>query len=391
MIRPGMPRRKKATLSPTLLLLGLFCVSIFRVLTMFPSNDDLLSSSSSSLVRHIEQNPPERLLGGGRNVKLIFVHVGKAAGETIQWRIKLSCKLRKSKILREECVRQFHGEESSLSKATIGYLHCDKLRPPESITNATTFLFSIRNPVDRIVSWYQYMHPDNCFADRPSAACNLKKDNNPWGITFYRTCFPDVNDFVRSMGENVILMHGINCSAFALETVQGEGPAGMLSECRGVERRSHSLCLSPLTKGLINMALKGPSNHMHYNYFYYANRTITQFPERNILAIRQEALWDDLRSVEWYLGGDPRRPFETQGPTITHGSEHYRYRAYLDPSLVSRLCCVIPQEIKTYMYLLEQAANLAEREKARSLKALFEGCRAASFADLASSCGWNPL
>jgi Sulfotransferase family len=224
------PRRKKSrSLSPSLLIFCLSFTIVFRILTYFPSNDDLLSSSSSSVVRHFDQSPPEVLLGAGRKDRLVFVHVGKAAGETIVWRIKLSCTLRKNKFLKEECARQFQGEESSLSKATVGILHCDKLRPRFSIKNATTFLYSLRNPIDRIVSWYQYMHPENCFADRPSAACNLKQATNPWGVNFYSTCFPDVNDFARSIGKDSILKHGMNCTAFALQTVRGEGPAGMSS------------------------------------------------------------------------------------------------------------------------------------------------------------------
>jgi hypothetical protein len=128
---------------------------------------------------------------------------------------------------------------------------------------------------------------------------------------------------------------------------------------------------------------------MHFNYFYYVNQTIAQFPERKILIIRQEAIWADLRSVEGYLGGDPRRKFEEEGPVITHGSERFRYRARLDPTLVSRLCCAIPKEISTYMHLVKQAVNLEVRQKEYSLKALFQRCHAASFQDLASMCGWE--
>ena len=358
---------------------------------MMPSNDDFLSNSNLSTWRHTNQNVPSPRQDPLRNETLIFVHVGKAAGETIQWRIKLSCKLRRSKVLKDECIRQFAGEESSLSKATIGYLHCDKLRPRESIYNATTFMFSLRNPVDRIVSWYQYMHPNNCFADRPSAACNLKKDSNPWGIAFYRNCFPDVNDFARSVGKELIVQ-GINCSALALQTVWGEGPAGTTSELRKVVQGSKRLFTVFLTYvSFLPWFDKGPSNHMHYNYAYYINRTIAKYPGRKILAVRQEFLWDDLRTVEFFLGGDPRHPFQAEGPTITHGSERFRYRANLDPTLISRLCCSIPKEIKAYTLLIELSMNLGVTEKSTSLNALFRGCRASSLVDLASRCGWDPL
>jgi hypothetical protein len=87
-------------------------------------------------------------------------------------------------------------------------------------------MVSIRNPIDRIVSWFQYMHPNNCVPNRPSGACNLKKDNNPWGINFYHKCFPDINDFVRSMGDDSIVKESTDCSVLASETVQGKGPEG---------------------------------------------------------------------------------------------------------------------------------------------------------------------
>jgi hypothetical protein len=135
---------------------------------------------------------------------------------------------------------------------------------------------------------------------------------------------------------------------------------------------------------------KGPTNHMHYNYHFYINRTIAKYPGRKLLAVRQEFLWADLRTVELYLGGDPHRPFEAEGPTITHGSERFRYRANLDPTLIPRLCCTIPKEIKSYTLLVELSANLGVREKSTSLQALSHVCGASSLDDLASRCGWDP-
>jgi hypothetical protein len=104
------------------------------------------------------------------------------------------------------------------------------------------------------------------------------------------------------------------------------------------------------------------------------------------LVVRQEMLWEDLRSIERYLGGDPRRPFERQGPTITHGSEHFRYHAILDPDLVPRLCCAIQKEIETYKYLLERAVNLDFRQKSNSLKGLLTRCGALSMDGLRTKC-----
>jgi len=223
-------RQKNSAFSPTVVSLFLVFGMTIRGLMLLPSNDEVRVESALHQQLHqytsAEHSIDLPAAGAGRNQTILFVHVGKTGGETIQWRIKLSCKLRRSKLLKEECFQHFEGEEeSALSKATIGYLHCNKLKPTKSLANATAFMFSLRNPIDRIVSWFQYMHPDNCVPNRPSGACNLKKDNSAWGVNFYHTCFPDVNDFARSLGKMTI-KGGTNCSALAWETAQGNGPEG---------------------------------------------------------------------------------------------------------------------------------------------------------------------
>mmetsp|Transcript_36318 Transcript_36318/g.72294 ORF Transcript_36318/g.72294 Transcript_36318/m.72294 type:complete len:352 (+) Transcript_36318:94-1149(+) len=349
-----MPRRR-TKVSPLMVLFLMFVFGIMRGLLMLPSNEEAVSSSNM-LPHTIDQNPSQLSQSGtGKNHSILFVHVGKTGGETIQWRMKLSCKLRRSVAMKEECFQHFTGEESMLSRATIGHLHCNKLRPKESLAHSTAFLFSLRHPVDRIVSWFQYMHPANCVPNIPSGACNLKKDNNPWGIKFYQTCFPDINDLGRSIVKPTT-NGSIDCSDLGIETVQGNGP-------------------------------EGPSNHMHYNYFYYFNRTLHQYPNRIILAVRQERLWEDLRSVEKFLGGDAQRPFQDQGPTITHGSEKFRYRASLDPDLVPPLCCTIIQEVKTYKYLLEEAVNLESSQKSISIMALLKKCQIHNWNQWIEDCG----
>lgn len=128
---------------------------------------------------------------------------------------------------------------------------------------------------------------------------------------------------------------------------------------------------------------------MRYNYHYYVNKTAQAFPGKGIVVVRQESLWDDLRSVERYVGGNPLRHFEREGPTITHGSKLFRHRAKLDPALGPILCCAIPDEIRSYKYLVSEALNLGPAEKSSSLMGLLQRCNASSFEDLGISCGWQ--
>ena len=198
------------------------------------------------------------------------------------------------------------------------------------------------------------MHPQNCFPERPSAACNLKKENPEWGNEFFTECFPDINEFVRSMGSE----GNDRCSKVAIETVQGKGP-------------------------------EAETNHLYYNFKYYFNRTVNEFPQKEVMVIRQEKLWEDMRRIERILGGDPSWSFETQGQIVTHGSEKFRYKARLDESLIPVLCCVIPNEIFVYTNLLSRAINLAPPEKKFPISRLLFKCNARSLNDLAFQCGWR--
>lgn len=350
-----MPPKK---LSATTVLAFLVLVVVIRSFTLLP--DERVNERSMFRQNLMgQQQPSPKMMFGPPNLKnrtMLFVHVGKAGGETVKWRLKVICNQRGSKRKKTRCLEQFQNGESFVSNATIGYMHCDSLRPRWSIDIATTFLVSLRDPIDRIVSWFQYMHPLNCLSERPSAACNLKKGNQTWGGLFYQTCFPDVGEFFRSV-QVPLLVEDFDCSALALETIQARGP-------------------------------KGPTNHLFFNYQYYANRTTWRFPQKDVVVVRQEMLWDDLRRIESWLGGDPLRSFETEGPIINHGSDKFKYRAKLDPLLIPPLCCVIPNEIQIYNDLLDRAVNLEDRHKKFSIQNLLSKCKVDSITTLATQCGW---
>lgn len=213
--------------SPKVLLLGMAFLLAFLSMLLFPSNDAAMAYQRVNL--QTGQHPPNAPFKLMKNQTIVFVHVGKTGGETIQWRVKLSCNQRRTKWKKIRCLEQFkNGQESFVSQSTVGYLHCDKLKPRGIIPNVTMFMLSIRNPIQRIVSWFQYMHPANCVPERPSGACNLKKSGSQWGVDFYQTCFPDVNDFVLSLRDP--LQRGeTDCSAMALATITGNGPEGKMA------------------------------------------------------------------------------------------------------------------------------------------------------------------
>jgi hypothetical protein len=369
--------------------------------------------------KHRTKNSSSSNNNTNNNATLLFVHVGKAGGETIKWRLKVICNLRASRRKRAICQEQFESGaggaggdgESELSKHTIGYMHCNSLRPKTSLPTATTLLFSVRDPMNRIISWFQYMHPLNCLPERPSAACNLKKEeqqkqqrqqdettngdeSSSWGHVMFHVCFHDVNDMLQALrptrvaggdDESSKTKDKNTCSAMALDTVQGRGPPG-------------------------------PSNHLFFNYNFYAKRTLVPIASSNasdptamssssssssqrllgeggttktIVVVRQEALWDDLRSIEAMLGGNRYRSFETEGPVVTHGSEMFPYKAVADPTLIPILCCAISNELGIYVDLIQRAQNLEPTQRLDSIRRLQSKCGVLNDNDTSGNDGDN--
>ena len=387
-----LPTTTSVKINLKLLLLILFVILVavqYFLVYPFLSNHDKNSGGGDYdeiILRRQEQLEKYRHVinnDNNNNVTVFFVHVGKSGGETIKWRLRVICNLRASARKRAMCHEQFQnsaassvGGESEVSKHTIGYMHCNSIRPKGSIYESSILMYSIRDPIDRVVSWFQYMHPKNCLRNRPSAACNLKLDktlynahlNYTWGYVLFDVCFPTINDMIQSLQqEKLVNIDGnsnsnINCSQMAIDTITGYGPPG-------------------------------PSNHLYFNYHYYVNKTYTlllqssssspysQKPKKKpIFVIRKENLFDDLRSIEYLLGGNIQRPFEMEGGgdktqvLSHHGNQFYPYKASLDSNLMPILCCTIPKELTIYVTLVTRALNLLDADKIASVEELYTKC-----------------
>ncbi|KAL3943923.1 MAG: hypothetical protein SGBAC_002000 [Bacillariaceae sp.] len=155
----------------------------------------------------------------------------------------------------------------------------------------------------------------------------------------------------------------VDCSTMAIRALEGNGP-------------------------------KVQSNHLYFNYFYNYNRTVLNYPERDVWVVRQESLWPDLKQIETLLGGDGTRKFEHEGPIITHASEKFVYKvqtANLNPTHLPAVCCTMRDEVLVYVYLLQKAFNLEIVQKQTSMKSLLSKCGANSLHALSNSCGWKRI
>lgn len=94
-----------------------------------------------------------------RRPKILFVHIGKTGGEFIKAQLAVICKTRKNKLVKADCLKRFQssGKQSLLSSYTMGYLHVhNPVFPKNGLQASTHYLFSVRHPLSRFLSWCKY-------------------------------------------------------------------------------------------------------------------------------------------------------------------------------------------------------------------------------------------
>jgi len=116
--------------------------------------------------------------------------------------------------------------------------------------------------------------------------------------------------------------------------------------------------------------------HISLNYGFYYRRTFLKYPEKDVVVVRTEHLFDDLQNIEYLLGGTAL----VQGSVTGHESRDWGSTKYVssgkitDPKDLQVLCCAIESEARIYIELLERASNLSEDEKKESLEAFEDRC-----------------
>lgn len=167
---------------------------------------------------------------------------------------------------------------------------------------------------------------------------------------FYRDCFPEagVEDFAQS-----VLPTWKPNAAFAKFRER------KTRECRRMARR--------VAQGHPHAHV---SNHMQFNYQYYAEKTVFKYPEKEVFGVRTEHENDDMKALDLLIGGSAK--FDSI-EKYSHGSEIYM------PSPISieayhKLCCVLSDEIEVYLHILNRASNLDQAAKQQSEDSLREKC-----------------
>jgi len=282
---------------------------------------------------------------------ILFVHVGKAGGETVKNILRFGCESRANREKRNSCLKNLPG--SQLSDTVKGYLHVNNINPSKAARSAQAYLYNLRHPLDRTISWYYYSSPGSC-SNKQGQACStaqhIRGFPNGWAANFFQTCFPRFEDLVRAFNHS---HSNPNCTLWGQSTLAGrETEAG----------------------------------HVWFNIRRYANRTVAVYPDKDVLVVRTERMWDDLKELDIYLGG--KGVFgELEGLRVTHGSERWNStRPTLTDAEARLLCCRLRDEMAVYRDLVGRAINLKDNAKEDTLNGAVKRCGASTWTEIEDGC-----
>jgi len=262
--------------------------------------------------------------------EIAFVHIGKTGGTSVSLMIRRRCFTSdEAGCKEEEFLKRKIKNESEISKQVKEYYHG---RRPD-VSKYPSFIVTVRDPIDRIVSAYLFEHLTHVKA----------------------RCYKTVDDFVtiglklpESIDGNFTL-----CQWLAFQSTRGA------CDCpRG-------------NKNGLSMTQYHQILHSFANYHYYVGELL-QHDEKEIFVLRTEELSEDWWHLNKLLGGRDERPHNVE--KVTHRSADKVQNRTMSSEGVQNLCHVLCEEIQLYKKLIIRAKNLDESAKYNSLRRLGSRC-----------------
>ena len=299
-----------------------------------------------------------------QHVRVLFVHVGKAGGMSLNARLKVLEQTRKflgcrqkyeneTQFLKDKC-RQTPGTRG-LSKLTLrlfGHFHRsfpeDEKAEKWLLEHSNLLLFTIRDPISRLTSAFNY-------ARYMIFEYNPKKKRAPEAIKFFKECFANMDECASALDPRNSTTHA--CRDAALPIVQGHTQVQDL-------------------------------DHFYYNYANYIQRVgWTPSDTRPIVVVRTESMWTDVDRINEFFGGKKDYFLQFMDFKLTHGSEGFAVNKELSEEHGVAICCILAQpgksrELQNYQELVVHAINLKTSEKTESLRSLHNNCGILGASDL---------
>ena len=311
--------------------------------------------------------------------QLGFVHIGKAGGESIKSILQVGCWSYRNKRRRSKCFDEL--PPSRLSNITVQYTHCFQITNIPGHDNTkrplTGYLFNVRHPVDRMISFYNYIHPGFCNKTiyRNSVNCQaqhqVEVDPNGFAAQFFG-CFPALEDWVsifRTNSSDMQTKTTKECVALGQKAILGQEDEALVAHTKANYRAN-------MDRTILSSLDSTEQTH--------ANQRLQQ---KQVMVVRTNSMWDDLKGVDRYFGGTGDFG-AVEGTRVTHGSEHRNTsKAILTPDSYRVMCCALRGEMIAAVHLIQQAVNLDPIEKASTLDNMIRSCGAISWQDfLQNAC-----
>ena len=258
----------------------------------------------------------------------------------------------------------------------------------DGMTKSTAFLVPLRDPIDRLVSAFNYHHPENSERNIECDNIQIKKFTNWVSKSFYCQCFDTVNDLVNVFMEDGVSSkyiekfkkptEKVSCLEIAERVLMGKSLYKPYPEDENENQKVPGL--KDYQQFDLELILKQKGTytigHITNNYGFYYRRTFLKYPDKDIVTIRTDHMWEDLQNLEYKLGGTALVKGEATGhASVTHGSSTYvTSEKITDPKGLQTICCVISSEAKIYVELLERAINLSDEQKKESITAFQKRC-----------------
>ena len=205
------------------------------------------------------------------------------------------------------------------------------------------FVISTRDPLDRTLSAFAYMHPRNL---------QVRGEERRWifrSNKFYKNCFPNMDTFVEALSR-------ANITAGNEFGAMIEKPSTLSCTDRARAAWQHQVLLV---------------DHFHWDHQHLERQMRPRYQSADValLLVRREALWEDWTSTNHWL--------EQNATTVeTFPEVHMRAVAgtafpvgkdISEPNR-GRLCLLLRSEYQVYLEMVALARNLNEEEKLESLK-----------------------
>ena len=340
--------------------------------------------------------PPEH----NGSPQILYVHVGKTGGLTLEKGIPiqidkiisiLKCVVHNTsnnqshhqahQLCSDQVYQQVQYKPTKLARNILAHKHLYSVKyninqstrkdQPDlmnyAIQHLDTFLVTTRNPVDRIVSSFNYLRNElvqtlsrgKGVEERVRIRNAERFDGNGHKQIFYN-CFPDVRAMADELGREFHLIR--------------ENGNSTLPTSRKTEVTYNQMTCVQLAKTVLLPAETAEFSHFSYNYRMYKTLTIDKRPDVPLLVIRTKHLWHDATNIEQALGGNSSHFLNTH-QVVSHGSESFKISAKLETALQKRaLCCALYDDLQAYQDIIFSALNLNSTEKHDCMKLVYEDC-----------------